>query len=381
VVGLPDVLSRVQTGEMVVLDGWAGTLQVLPTDGDVADARSRDVRYRALAHDLDAAVNEPAVTTDGKTITLRANLDLPEELDNARRARADGIGLMRTEFLVVGHGRMPDEAEQTALYRRVGEAFPRSQVVIRTFDLGGDKFPAGFRTAAEANPMLGWRAIRVCLDEPQVFRPQIRAILRAAAHTPLKLMVPLVTQVEEVVRTRAIVAEEAEALSKAGVEAARSVPVGVMIETPAAVILADHLAAVSDFLSVGTNDLVQYTLAVDRGNARLAQRFTSLHPAILRSLDRVRRAGRAAGIEVSVCGEMAADPVAVWVLLGLGYEVLSVAPPNLPLMRWLVRRVSTADAARCAEQLLGMATTDAISREAREALARVVDLSLLVPTA
>jgi phosphotransferase system enzyme I (PtsI) len=381
VVGLPDVLSRVQTGEMVVLDGWAGTLQVLPTDGDVADARSRDVRYRALAHDLDAAVNEPAVTTDGKTITLRANLDLPEELDNARRARADGIGLMRTEFLVVGHGRMPDEAEQTALYRRVGEAFPRSQVVIRTFDLGGDKFPAGFRTAAEANPMLGWRAIRVCLDEPQVFRPQIRAILRAAARTPLKLMVPLVTQVEEVVRTRAIVAEEAEALSKAGVEAAPSVPVGVMIETPAAVILADHLAAVADFLSVGTNDLVQYTLAVDRGNARLADRFTSLHPAILRSLDQVRRAGRAAGIEVSVCGEMAADPVSVWVLLGLGYDVLSVAPPNLPLMRWLVRRVSTADAARCAEQLLGMATTDAITREAREALGRVVDLSLLVPTA
>lgn len=381
VVGLPDVLTRVQTGETVVLDGWAGTLQVLPAAEDVADARSRDVRYRALRDDLEAAVDEPAVTTDGHTVTLRANLDLPEELDNARRARADGIGLMRTEFLVVGHGRMPDEAEQTALYRRVGQAFPQGDVVIRTFDLGGDKFPAGFRTTAEANPMLGWRAIRVCLDEPQVFRPQIRAILRAAAHAPLKLMIPLVTQVEEVERTRAMVAEESAALRREGIEAADSVPVGVMVETPAAVMMADHLASVSDFLSIGTNDLVQYTLAVDRGNARLADRFTSHHPAILRSLDKVRRAGKAAGIEVSVCGEMASDPVSAWVLLGLGYDVLSVAPPNLPLVRWLVRRVAVADAVRCAEQLLLMPRSDMIAREARAALGRVVDLKLIDPTA
>ena len=229
VVGLPEVLSLVKTGETVVLDGWTGTLQVMPTAAEVADARSRDVRQRALVHDLDEAVDQPAVTTDGVAVTLRANLDLPEELDNARRARADGVGLMRTEFLVVGHGRMPDEGEQTALYQRVGQAFPQGAVVIRTFDLGGDKFPAGFRTTAEANPMLGWRAIRVCLDEPQVFRPQIRAILRAAAHAPLKLMVPLVTRVEEVERTREMVMEEADALRKAGIEAAPGVPVGVMV--------------------------------------------------------------------------------------------------------------------------------------------------------
>jgi len=381
VVGLPDVLSRVQTGEMVVLDGWAGTLQVAPSADDVADARSRDRRYGALVHDLDAAVSEPAVTTDGHAVTLRANLDLPEELENARRGRADGVGLMRTEFLVAGHGRMPDEAEQTAYYRRVGEAFPQGQVVIRTFDLGGDKFPAGFRTTAEANPMLGWRAIRVCLDEPQVFRPQIRAILRAAAHAPLRLMIPLVTRIEEVEQTRAMVTEEAEALRKAGIEAAASVPVGVMVETPAAVMMADHLAKVADFLSVGTNDLVQYTMAVDRGNARLADRFTSLHPAILRSLAEVRRAGKNAGIEVSVCGEMASDPVSVWILLGLGYDVLSVAPPNLPLVRWLVRRLSLADAARCAEALLAIPRSEAIAREARAALGRVVDLKLIDPTA
>jgi len=381
VVGLPDVLERVKTGEMLVLDGWAGTVKVAPDEGDVRDARARDERYHALVTDIGRTPDEPAVTTDGCHVTLRANLDLPEELEAAVKAGAEGVGLMRTEFLVVGHSGMPVEDEQAALYTRIGQSFARGDVVIRTFDLGGDKFPAGFRTTVEANPFLGWRAIRVCLDHPEVFRPQIRAILRAAAKTRIKLMIPLVTQVEEVERTREMVQEEAEALHRSGVEAAREVPVGVMIETPAAVVMADALAEVSDFLSVGTNDLVQYTLVVDRGNARLADRFTAHHPAILRSLAEVRRAGRDAGIEVSVCGEMASEPVSAWILLGLGYDVLSVAAPNLPLVRWLIRRVSAAQAGECARELLAMRTTDAVAREARRALGRLVDLTLIDPTA
>ncbi len=381
VVGLPEVLARVRTGEMVILDGWAGTLNVGPDASDIEAARSADERHRLLAHDVDEVVDLPAETTDGHRIILRANLDLPEELDAAGRGHADGIGLMRTEFLVVGRGRMPTEDEQAALYERVGKAFPQGDVVIRTFDIGGDKFPAGFRTTAEANPFLGWRAIRVCLDHPEVFRPQIRAILRARATTPVKLMIPLVTRVEEVLMTREMVLEEAEALRRSGIPAASDVPVGVMIETPAAVVQADDLAAVSDFLSVGTNDLVQYTLAVDRGNARLAARFTSHHPAILRSLAEVLRAGTAAGIEVSVCGEMASDPVSAWMLLGLGYRVLSVAPPSLTLLRWLVRRVGVADAAREVQALLACRTTDEVTRQARAALGGIVDLKLIDPTA
>lgn len=377
VVGLPDVLQLVKTGQQVVLDGWAGTLQILPDSADLSTARKRDSRHRQLEKDLDAAVSEPAVTTDGHRITLRANLDLPEELELARRGGAEGIGLMRTEFLVVGRGRMPDENEQTTLYRRIGQSFTGGQVVIRTFDLGGDKFPAGFRTTAEANPFLGWRAIRVCLDHPEVFRPQVRAILRAAAHAPLKLMIPLVTSLEEVEQTRALVVEEAEALKKSGIEAAASVPVGVMIETPAAVLIADDLADASDFLSVGTNDLVQYTLAVDRGNARLADRFTSHHPAILRSLAAILRAGRAKGIEVSVCGEMASDPVSSWILLGLGYDVLSVAGPSLPLARWLVRRISRAAAEHSVQGLLTVRTAAEITRQARAALGDAVDMRLI----
>jgi len=381
VVGLPDVLERVQTGEMVVLDGWAGTLKVRPDAADVEEARSRDQRYAGLQKDLDAAVDLPAVTTDGERVVLRANLDLPEELDSARRGRAEGIGLMRTEFLVVGRGHMPSEDEQAALYRRVGEAFPKGVCVVRTFDLGGDKFPAGFRAQSEANPFLGWRAIRVCLDQPEVFRPQLRAILRAAAHAPLKLMIPLVTRVEEVETTRAWVREEAAVLKSKGIEAASDVPVGVMIETPAAVVIADRLAEVSDFLSVGTNDLVQYTLAVDRGNAKLAGRFTAHHPAILRSLAEVLKAGARANIEVSVCGEMASDPVSTFILLGLGYRVLSVAGPNLPLLRWLVRRLAAKDAARSVRQLMDARRTAEVTAAAREAISRLVDLKLVDPNA
>jgi phosphotransferase system enzyme I (PtsI) len=380
VVGLPSVMDRVKTGEMVVLDGWAGTLQVDPGPQDVEAARSRDTRRRQLASDLAAAAHLPAVTPDGAQLVLRANLDLPEELEPACRLGAHGVGLMRTEFLVVGRGAMPTEEEQAAFYRRVAQAFPGHDVVVRTFDLGGDKFPSSFRTTAEANPFLGWRAIRVCLDQPEVFRPQVRAVLRAAhGGVRLKLMIPLVTRVEEVEATRELVRREAERLSREGVPAAPEVPVGVMIETPAAVVIADRLAEVSDFLSVGTNDLVQYTLAVDRGNARLADRFTPHHPAILRLLDQVQRAAEARGIESSVCGEMASDPVSVFLLLGLGYRVLSVAATTLPLVRWMVRQVRAETARECARQLLEARHAIEVTREARRALGQSVDLHLLAP--
>lgn len=380
VVALPDLLAKVATGEMVVLDGWAGTLQVQPLPADIEAAYTRDRRRRKLDKDLEAAVALPARTTDGAELVLRANLDLPEELDAAVRHRAAGIGLMRTEFLVVGRGRMPAEDEQAELYRRVGASFAENDVVIRTFDLGGDKFPAAFKMSAEGNPFLGWRAIRVCLDQPEVFRPQIRAILRAAAHARLKLMIPLVTSAEEVDETRAMVGEEATVLRRAGVDVPERLPVGVMVETPAAVMIADRLAEVSDFLSVGTNDLVQYTLAVDRGNARLASRFNPHHPAILRSLAVVQRAGAKAGIEVSVCGEMASDPVSIYLLIGLGYRVLSVAAPSLPLVKWMVRQIDAGSAAACVAPLLEARTAEEVSTRAREALGAVVDLRLLDPS-
>jgi phosphotransferase system enzyme I (PtsI) len=380
VMALPDVLDRVASGDLVVLDGWAGTLQVEPSEATVDAARRRDRQRRELESDLEAGSELPARTTDGTMLAVRVNLDLPEELEAALRHRAEGVGLMRTEFLVAGRGQMPSEDEQAELYRRIGAAFVPHPVVVRTFDLGGDKFPAPFKRVAEGNPMLGWRAIRVCLDQPEIFRPQLRAILRAAAHTKLRLMLPLVTRVDEVLQTREMVSEEARALRKSGIEAAAGVPIGITVETPAAAIMADRLVEVSDFLSVGTNDLVQYTLAVDRGNARLAQRFTPHHPAILRLLANVARAAHAAGREVSVCGEMAADPVSVYLLVGLGYRVLSVAAPSLPLVKWMVRQISAKDAATCAAAALELPTTDEVNAFARRTVGSVVDLRLLDPS-
>jgi len=381
VMGLQGVLERVESGDRVVVDGWAGTLQVRPTAAEVAAAESRDRQRRDLDLELVAGARQAAVTPDGATVLVRANLDVLEELEAAQRCGADGVGLMRTEFLIVGRNRMPTEDEQATLYRKVGEAFGGRDVVIRTYDIGGDKFPAAFRTPLEANPFLGWRAIRVCLDEPKVFRPQIRAVLRAAAHAPIRLMIPLVTRVEEVEATRELVDKEARALRRAGVEAASAVPVGVMVETPAAAVIADRLAEVADFLSVGTNDLTQYTLAVDRSNARLAARFSPLHPAVLRLLRDIQAVGAAAGREVSVCGEMASDPAAVVLLIGLGYRVLSVASPSLPLVKWLVRRISVGEAAGCAAAALAARTSDEAGACARAALSGHIDLRLLDPSA
>jgi len=312
---------------------------------------------------------------------LRGNVDLPDEIAAARQHGAEGVGLLRTEFLITGHTALPTEDEQAGYFRRVADAFPGHPVVVRTYDLGGDKFPAPFRAPVEPNPFLGWRAIRVCLDEPALFRVQLRAALRAAAGAPIHLMIPLVTRLEEVDRTRELVAEEAERLRQQGIAAAATVPVGVMVETPAAAVMADRMAEVSDFLSVGTNDLTQYTLVVDRGNARLADRFTPHDPAVLRLLKLVANAAQAAGKPASVCGEMASDPVSAFLLLGLGYETLSVAPPALPLIRWLIRQVSIAQARAAAEAALAARSARLAEDIVRFALADAVDLQLLDPDA
>jgi phosphotransferase system enzyme I (PtsI) len=377
--GLAGAIERIQPGTMLVLDGTRGTVQLVPTDEQLADARARDASRHELERQVEAVVNMPSVTTDGVAIALRGNVDLPEEIDAARAHGAEGVGLLRTEFLITGHSRLPGEDEQMAYFRRVGEAFPGKPVVVRTYDLGGDKFPAAFRAPTEPNPFLGWRAIRVCLDEEPMFRTQIRAILRAAAHADIHLMIPLVTRLDEVERTRELVAEEGANLAREGVRAAAAVPVGVMVETPAAAVLADRLAAASDFLSVGTNDLTQYTLVVDRGNARLADRFLPHDPSVLRLLKMVVDAARAAGKPASVCGEMASDPLSAFLLIGLGYETLSVSPPSLPLVKWVLRQVSMRQARAAADAALAARSAADVLDLLYGALADAVDLRLLDP--
>lgn len=379
--GVAGVMEQLKAGTTVVLDGTRGTVLVSPTPSEVAEARERETTRRELSAQVEQVVHLPAVTMDGVRVVLRGNVDLPDEIEPARAHGAEGVGLLRTEFLITGHSALPTEDEQAAYFRRVGEAFAGHPVVVRTYDLGGDKFPAPFRAPAEANPFLGWRAIRVCLDQPDIFRVQIRAALRAAAHAEIQLMIPLVTRVDEILSTRELVADEARRLERAGIEAAATVPVGAMVETPAAAVLADRLADVCDFLSVGTNDLTQYTLVVDRSNARLVDRFTPHDPSVLRLLKMVVDAARAAGKPASVCGEMASEPLSAFLLIGLGYDTLSVAPPKLPLVKWVVRQMRHTGARQAAEQALAARSAADVLDTLRLALADAVDLRLLEPDA
>jgi phosphoenolpyruvate-protein phosphotransferase (PTS system enzyme I) len=379
--GLRDAVARILHGTKAILDGTRGTVLLDPTPAEIEEAERTETRRRELTARLEEAVSQPSVTVDGVHVALRGNVDLPDEVTAAVVHGAEGVGLLRTEFLITGHSELPSEDEQAKYFRHVGEAFSGHPVVIRTYDLGGDKFPAPFRTPAEANPFLGWRAIRVCLDEPEMFRTQIRAVLRAAVTANLQLMIPLVTRLDEVERTRELMHEEAARLERSGIAAAKSVPLGVMVETPAAAVLADRFVEISDFLSVGTNDLTQYTLVVDRGNARLADRFTPHDPSVLRLLKLVAEAARAAGKPASVCGEMASEPVSAFLLLGLGYETLSIAPPALPLIRWLMRQVTTAQARSAADAALAARSAELALDILRFALAEAVDLTLLDPDA
>jgi phosphotransferase system enzyme I (PtsI) len=365
VVGLRTATTELSGGERVVLDGGTGMLAINPTDEEI-DAYHERQRQEELA---EASLAELAalesVTLDGVRITLRANVDIPEEAEAATRSGAEGVGLMRTEFLVVGRAAMPDEDEQYRAYRRVVEAFAGKPVVIRTFDIGGDKLPVG-GYPTEPNPFLGWRAIRMCIDRPDLFRVQLRALLRAAVHGDLRIMLPLVVTLDEVLAARALLAESAAELESRGVEHRSDVPLGIMIETPAAAVAAHTFGHDVDFFSIGTNDLVQYTLAVDRGNANLADRFTPLHPAVLQLIRRTVTVADDAGIDVGVCGEMASQPLMAFALIGLGVRQLSVAPRSVPLVKRIVRGVTFRQAQRAAAAALDARTAE----EARGELAR-----------
>jgi phosphoenolpyruvate-protein phosphotransferase (PTS system enzyme I) len=367
VVGLRTATASVRAGAQVVLDGTAGRLVVAPTDAEVEAYRRRAELEAASDAELQLLAGAEPVTLNGERLILRANVDLPDEAEPASRSGAEGVGLMRTEFLVVGRATMPDEEEQYRAYKRVVEAFSGQPVIIRTFDVGGDKLPIGGHPT-EANPFLGWRAIRMCLDEPDLFRTQLRALLRAGLHGDVRIMLPLVTTRDEVQQARALLDEASAELAARGVEFARNLPLGVMIETPAAALAADTLVDDVAFFSIGTNDLVQYTLAVDRGNANLASRFTPLHPAVLRLVKHTVQVARSAGIEISVCGEMASQPLTAFALIGLGLRQLSVGPRSVPLIKRLIRGIGTDIAEEAAEAALKAPTAALAEKELRRRL-------------
>ena len=367
VVGLRDATHRLHPGEEIILDGSSGVIIAQPTAAQIEAYSDRAMRELVTTQEMQALSLAEPVTVDGVRITLRANVDLPEEADAAAHSGAEGVGLMRTEFLVVGRATMPDEEEQYKAYTRVVKAFGDHPIVIRTFDVGGDKLPVGgFPT--EPNPFLGWRAIRMCIDEPELFKTQLRALLRAAMHGDIRIMLPLVVTVDEVRQAKKLLATAAEELDARGVEYRHDIPLGVMVETPAAAVGADTLIGEVDFFSIGTNDLVQYTLAVDRGNANLASRFTPLHPAVLRLIQRTVDVGHSNGLEVSVCGEMASQPIMAFALIGLGVRQLSVAARSVPLVKAIVRGVSAKVAAEAALAAVATRTARDSERELRSRL-------------
>lgn len=360
VVGVAGLLDESRGASLVIIDGFEGHVIVDPDEALVQLYRLRDGEHRRRQHELLQQSGLPARTVDGFEVALLANIDLASELEAARAAGASGIGLFRSEFLFMAASpRQPDEEEQAAAYETLLRAFPHGTVTIRTFDLGGRKLARQVIGWPEANPALGLRGVRLCLQKPEFFRTQLRALLRAAGRHPtakLHVMVPLVAHLEEIRTVRVIVDRLAAELRREGEAVPERIPLGAMVEVPAAALITEHLCREVDFLAIGTNDLTQYTLAVDRANEAVSELFRPFHPAVLRLIERVVSCGRRCGVPVSLCGEMAADPLAVPVLLGLGVRELSMHPPALPVVRSLVREISQREARRLAQRVLALPT-------------------------
>ena len=351
ITAVPGLDTLARHGDTVIVDGTRGTLIVRPNADTLAFYRERQRKHRALVRAQRRLVPLPPVTTDGHAVTLRANLEFEEELELLTRYGANGIGLFRTEILVLMRRRVQiAEEEQFAIYRKIAEHAGPGGTTFRVLDLGGDKMlPVAHR---EANPYLGWRGLRVLLDKPEILVPQLRAILRASAFGPARIMLPMVTDVGEVLRFRAIYDETREALRRDGHDQAETVPLGIMVEVPATALLAERYAPLVDFFSIGSNDLTQYTLAVDRGNDLVAHLFDELHPGVLTLIRQTINAGHRHGKSVSLCGELAGNPLATPILLGLGLDEFSLSPVYLPDVKQVIRGIAYEDAQKLAAECL-----------------------------
>ena len=379
VAGLRDASARVRTGDLLVLDGSEGVLVVNPPDEEAAAWRTRRTRLAQRELDLTMLRDQPAVTREGVRIRLQANVELPEEMLAARRFGAEGVGLYRSEFLYLREAPgFPGEEDHYRTYRELAEKAMPHEVVIRTLDLGGEKYFSTILERREPNPVLGLRGVRLCLRRDDLFRAQIRGILRAGAHGKVRLMFPMISGLEELRRARAIVDEVKDDLRTQRVPFDPDVPIGIMIEVPAAALTADRLAREVDFFSIGTNDLIQYTLAIDRGNESVAYLYQPLHPAILDLIRRVVEAAGRNGVRVSVCGEMAAHPVSAVILAGLGVLELSMNPAAIPSVKQVIRAIRLGDARALVEEVLRLDSPGAIEALAR---ARVAELAPAEPAA
>ncbi len=356
VTGLPGIQQDVREGEIAIVDGGEGRIYLSPDESLVTEYERAQQRYEVVIEHLDALRGRPAETRDGRRIRLTANAGLVGDLRLIEKHGAEGIGLFRTEMLAIAHRGFPEEEEQEQLFERVAGALAPNPITIRTLDLGGDKDLPNVGVVGEANPQLGCRSIRLSLANDPAFCAQLRAILRASTAGNVRLLFPLISSLDELRRARVLLEESKEQLRRAGADFDEEIPVGIMIEVPSAAILADVLAQECDFFAIGTNDLTQYTLAVDRGNEHVAHLYDSLHPAVLALIDASVRGAKRAGISVSLCGEMASNPLAIPILVGLGISELSSAPGAIPVIKEIVRCLDSGDTAEDARRALSAGT-------------------------
>ena len=352
VVGVKEATKYVQDGAGMILDGYRGIVIIRPTDETIEKYKERKAWCEKLDSELLAEAREPAVTLDGRRLKVEANIELLEELPLLKTHGADGIGLFRTEQLIAETNTVPDEETQFKLFKQVVEEAAPNPVIFRTFDIGGDKLFLGDRI--EANPFLGWRGIRMMLDRPEMLREQMRAILRVSAFGKCKIMYPMIATVEEVVNANKILDEAKQSLIEENAGFDKDIEIGVMIEIPSAALMSKEISKHVNFLSIGTNDLTQYLLAVDRTNELVDNLFEEFHPAVLRTLKFIIDAGHQTGVKVAMCGEMAGNPLATVMLLGLGLDEFSAVSSMLPILKTIIRKTSHKTARKFARQLLKM---------------------------
>ena len=373
VVGLESVTNLVQEGDLLIVDGSTGEVVVNPDDAAIIHYQEKHLRDEEYKSSIARTSHLPAETLDGHRIVVKANIEFLEEAAAARDHGGKGIGLYRTEFLYLRSKGLPREEELFEDYREVARTVAPDTVTIRTLDLGGDKFDSDFLVGNEINPALGLRAIRFCLKEPEIFKTQLRAILRAGVYGNVQLMLPMISGLREILDAKEILGQVRDELDREKIEYDRNMKLGIIIEVPSAVTMAEVLAHHVDFFSIGTNDLIQYSLAIDRVNEHVAYMYQPFHPAIIRMIQQVVNAAKNAGIGVFLCGEMAGDPLCVPILISLGIEELSMNARSIPLIKKIIRSISIEEARRDVEKIIKLNT-------AKEVRAYIVDrMKVLVP--
>ena len=361
IVGLGNALWTLDDQQLVAVNGSSGQLWLHPTDTELANLRDEQAQWQKTQEEVRLQSRQPAVTADGRAVEVAANIGGPHDLPVALEFGAEGVGLFRTEFLFLDRETAPTEEEQYQAYRQVADELGDQPLIIRTLDVGGDKPLPYLDLGQEENPFLGWRGIRFCLGHPEIFKPQLRAILRAGAGRNVKMMFPMIGTTDEIRKAKGLVAEVKEDLAADHIPFDDNMDVGIMIEVPSAVAIADILAAEVDFFSIGTNDLTQYTMAADRGNSNVAELAQALNPAVLRLISQTVNAGHDAGIWVGMCGELAGNALATPLLVGLGLDELSMSAPSIPAVKDAIRKVTVVQARRLAETVLGLDSAQAVA--------------------